>query len=64
MADRPLKYRKLLQILRRFGITEDKKRGKGSHRMLSGVIDGSLIRHPIKCHGEGEVKPRAVSLKT
>lgn len=60
MTDRPLKYRRLLNILRRYGITEDKKRGKGSHRMLVGVVGGTFVRHPIKCHNEGEEKPRAV----
>lgn len=60
MADKPLKYRELLKILRRYGIADDKKRGKGSHRMLVGVVGGVLVRHPIKCHNEGEDKPRAV----
>ncbi len=60
MSDRPLKYRKLLQNLRRFGIDEDKARGKGSHRILFGVVDGGLIKHPIKCHNDGEEKPKAV----
>lgn len=60
MSDRPLKYRNLLKILRRFGITENKARGKGSHRMLVGVVDGGLVKHPIKCHNDGEEKPKAV----
>lgn len=60
MSDRPLKYRILLKNLRRFGITEDKARGKGSHRMLFGVVDGGLVKHPIKCHNDGEEKPKAV----
>ena len=61
MADRPLKYRELLKILRRYGIAEDKKRGKGSHRMLVGVVSGVIVRQPIKCHNEGEEKPRPLS---
>ena len=50
MADRVLKYRRLIQTLGRFGITETKSRGKGSHRMLVGVVGGELVKHPIKCH--------------
>ncbi len=60
MPERTLKYRKLLKILRRFGINEVKARGKGSHRMLFGVVDGGLVKHPIKCHNDGEEKPKAV----
>lgn len=60
MPDRPLKYRKLLQILRRFGIREERARGKGSHRLLIGVVDGAIVKHPIKCHNDGEDKPKAV----
>ena len=60
MSDRPLKYRILLKSLRRIGITEDKTRGKGSHRMLFAVVDGGLVKHPIKCHNDGEEKPKAV----
>ncbi len=60
MVDRVLKYRRLIQILRRFGIKEIKSRGKGSHRMLMGVVSGELVKHPIKCHKENEDKPKAV----
>lgn len=60
MPERTLKYRKLLKILRRFGINEVKARGKGSHRLLVGVVDGGLVKHPIKCHNDGEEKPKAV----
>jgi hypothetical protein len=60
MADRPLPYRKLIQILKRFNVREDKRRGKGSERMLVAVIDGRTVRFPIRCHKESEVKPRAV----
>ena len=27
-------YRELIKIIKKFGVKEDKKRGKGSHRML------------------------------
>ncbi len=60
MPERTLKYRKLLKILRRFGINEVKARGKGSHRLLVGIVDGGLVKHPIKCHNDGEEKPKAV----
>jgi len=57
---KPLKYRTLRKILKTFGITEIKRRGKGSHRMFQGVVDGRLVHYPTKCHGEGEDKPVAV----
>lgn len=60
MADWPLKYRRLLKILRRFNVYEEKRRGKGSERMLCRMVDGRLERYPIRCHGENEEKPRAV----
>lgn len=60
MPERSLKYRKLLKILRRFGINEVKDRGKGSHRLLVGIVDGGLVKHPIKRHNDGEEKPKAV----
>ena len=60
MADRPLKYRKLLRILKRFDVYEDTKRGKGSERMLTRFIDGRKERFPTKCHNENDEKPRAV----
>ena len=28
--------------------------------MLVGVVDGKLVKHPIKCHKENEDKPKAV----
>ena len=61
MAEQVLKYRRLIQTLDRYGITEMKKtRGKGSHRMLVGVVEGRLVKQPIKCHKESEDKPKAV----
>jgi len=60
MADQPLKYRRLLRILKRFNVYEDRERGKGSERMLCGMVDGHLQRYPIRCHSESEEKPRAV----
>ena len=60
MADRPIPYRQLRKILKRFGIEEDASRGKGSERMFVGVVAGRVMRYPTKCHGEGETKPKAV----
>lgn len=60
MGDKPLKYRRLLRILKRFNAYEDKKRGKGSERMLCRVVAGRLVRYPIRCHNENEEKPRAI----
>jgi hypothetical protein len=37
---KPLKYRTLRRILSEFGIIEIKRRGKGSHRMFEGIVDG------------------------
>lgn len=54
MPDRPLKYRDLRRLLAQFGIVEDVSRGKGSHRMFSGVVDGREVRYPIPCHSEGD----------
>jgi len=53
----PLRYRDLRAILKRFGISEDKSRGKGSERMFVGVVAGRTVRYPTKCHNEGDVKP-------
>jgi hypothetical protein len=59
-SKKPLKYRTLRRILNSFGITEIKGRGKGSHRMFQGVVDGRLVHYPTKCHSEGDDKPIAV----
>jgi len=60
MADRPLRYRRLLRILRRFNVWEDRRRGKGSERMLCRMVEGRLEQYPIRCHNENEEKPRAI----
>jgi hypothetical protein len=58
--EQPLKYRDLIRILRRFGVHEETFRGKGSERMLVGMVDGRTERYPTKCHNEGDVKPQGV----
>jgi len=60
MADRTLKYRELRAILKKFGIGEEAGRGKGSERMLVGIVDGKITRLPTKCHNEGDQKPVGV----
>jgi hypothetical protein len=57
---KPLKYRKLRKVLKTFGVTESKKRGKGSERMFVGIVNGRVVTYPTKCHGEGDEKPVAV----
>jgi hypothetical protein len=59
-TEKPLKYRTLRRILNDFGIVEIKRRGKGSHRMFEGIVDGRVVRYPTKCHNEGEDKPVSV----
>lgn len=48
--EKTLKYRELLAILKRYGVEEDKKRGKGSERLLSRVVGGRKLSIPTKCH--------------
>ena len=57
MADQPLKYRRLRNILKTFGIVEVATRGKGSERMFVGIVDGKVVRYPTRCHNEGDDKP-------
>jgi hypothetical protein len=56
-AKKPLKYRDLRKILKRYGVLEDKSRAKGSERMFYGIVAGIIVRFPTKCHGEGDLKP-------
>lgn len=53
MPDRALKYRDLRSLVAGFGIEEVPSRGKGSHRMFSGVVEGRERRVLIPCHNEG-----------
>lgn len=52
-----LRYRELRAVLKRYAISENKQRGKGSHRMFEGVVDGRVVRYPTRCHSESEEKP-------
>lgn len=62
---RPLKYRKVIQLLRahdpRFEVYVN--RGKGSERIIYHPdINGRPESFPIKCHGEGtEIAPGTLS---
>jgi hypothetical protein len=60
MAEKTLTYRELLKRLRKFDVTEETKRGKGSERMLVRVVDGNRLSITTKCHNEGDQKPKAV----
>ena len=60
MSDRTLKYRDLLKILKKFGVFEDKTRGKGSERLLVRIVSGVRCMISTKCHKEGDQKPKAV----
>ena len=55
-----MKYRELRDELKKFGIYEDIKRGKGSERLFFHLdYEGKGYRSiPATCHGEGkEVRP-------
>jgi hypothetical protein len=54
---KPLKYRDLRKRLKKYGIAEDKSRGKGSERMFVGYVEKRLVTYPTKCHNEGQEKP-------
>ena len=63
MPKKRLKHRQLLKKLKQFGIIEDKRRGKGSERML--ILDKGFDEKyqgpqiPIKYHGENtEYSPK------
>jgi hypothetical protein len=52
-----VKYREALERLRRFGVVEDKRRGKGSERLWIRETEpgsGKGARTTVKCHGEGK----------
>lgn len=60
MAERTLKYRELRKRLEVFGVTESTKRGKGSERLLTRIVDGRVLSTTTKCHSESDQKPKAV----
>jgi hypothetical protein len=45
--DRPLPLKKLRAILARYGVSEDRKRGKGSHTMFLKQFEDGTYR--IRC---------------
>jgi hypothetical protein len=52
-----VKYREALDRLQRFGVIEDKRRGKGSERLWireTAPGSGKGPRTTVKCHGEGK----------
>ena len=58
--DKVLKYRDLRTKLARFGVIEQTRRGKGSHRMFIKLIDGRPVADFVTCHNEGDDISRKV----
>ena len=58
--DEVLKYRDLKSKLARFGVIENSRRGKGSHRMFIKVIEDRPVTDFVTCHNEGDVISRKV----
>ena len=58
--DKVLKYRDLRTRLARFGVIEQARRGKGSHRMFIKLIDGRPVVDFVTCHNEGDDVSRKV----
>ena len=52
--DRRIAYRKLLRIVRRYGVSEKRDRGKGSHRLWERVLPEGRLATAVKCHSEGQ----------
>ncbi len=51
MPDRPLKLSKLIRILKRYGISWDPSRGKGSHGSFVKLLsDGRELVYPVPTH--------------
>ncbi|MFB3040591.1 MAG: type II toxin-antitoxin system HicA family toxin [Candidatus Poribacteria bacterium] len=56
-----LNYRQVRKVLRQFGIMENPRRGKGSHRVFSHPnFRGSPRFYPVKCHNPNQ----QLSIKT
>ena len=54
--DKPTKYRRLLRLVRKYGIYEDRRRAKGSERLwVKEYPDGTKRSIPVTCHGENYV---------
>lgn len=54
--DRPTKYRKLLKLVSKYGIYEDKRRAKGSERLwVKEYPNGTKRSIPVTCHSENYV---------
>jgi hypothetical protein len=55
-VDRPIRYRVLLELVERYGVHEDSRRGKGSERLwIRQLPDGSKRSIPVTCHSTGDV---------
>ena len=58
--DKVLKYRDLRIRLAKFGVIEQARRGKGSHRMFIKMIAGRPVVDFVTCHNEGDDISRKV----
>ena len=47
MADRTIKLRRLIQILKAFGVSADMGRGKGSHILFVKRADTGTFTYPV-----------------
>jgi len=55
-VDQPVRYRALLELVQRYGVHEDPRRGKGSERLwIRQLPDGSKRSIPVTCHSTGDV---------
>ena len=60
MANRPLSYRKFLELAKKFGVVElpKKKRGKGSERLWERTVNGRRLLTTVTCHKGKDVRRR------
>jgi hypothetical protein len=47
MPDRTIKLRRLIQILRHFGVDVDRARGKGGHLLFYKKMEGGVFTYPV-----------------
>jgi len=55
-VDRPIRYRLLLKLVKKYGVYEDRRRGKSSERLwIRELPDGATRSIPVTCHGPNYV---------
>jgi predicted RNA binding protein YcfA (HicA-like mRNA interferase family) len=52
MADQSIKMTRLQAILKRYGVEEVKRRGKGSHLMFSKTFPEGTFTYPVPTHDQ------------